>query len=340
MNIYDFTPETLREYLGDVPAFRAEQIYKWLYTGAGPDEMTNVPKELRERLKTELYTLLPKIDTRLESKIDGTRKYLFRMEDGAGIESVVMPYSYGSSICVSSQAGCRMGCAFCASTIDGLDRNLTAGEMMGQVLAARKDSGQNISHIVIMGSGEPLDNYENVLTFIRNAVNPKGLGISARHITLSTCGLIMGMRRLAEEGLPINLAISLHAPNDEVRRKLMPIAKSVSIETLLSEAEQYFEKTHRRITLEYALIRGVNDSEDCARELAARCTGKMGFHVNLIPVNSIEERDFRRSSREVVETFQSTLTKAGVQATVRRKMGADIDAACGQLRRAKKGKTI
>ncbi|MBE7025631.1 MAG: 23S rRNA (adenine(2503)-C(2))-methyltransferase RlmN [Ruminococcaceae bacterium] len=338
LNIYDFTPEGLLAYLGDVPAFRAEQITKWLYSGASPDEMTNVPKALRERLKAELYTALPRIDTRLKSRIDGTVKYLFRMEDGAGIESVVMPYSYGSSICVSSQAGCRMGCAFCASTVDGLDRNLTAGEMMGQVLAARRDSGQNITHIVIMGSGEPLDNYENVLTFIRNAISPKGLGLSARHITLSTCGLIDGMKRLSEEGLPINLAISLHAPNDTVRKQLMPVARSVSIETLLAEAEKHFEKTHRRVTLEYALIRGVNDSAECARELAERCSGKPGFHVNLIPVNSIEERSFRRSSREVVAVFLNTLIKAGVQATVRRKMGADIDAACGQLRRAKKGK--
>ncbi len=339
LNIYDFTPEDLREYLGDVPAFRADQIYKWLYSGASPDEMTNVPKNLRERLKAELYTQLPRVDTRLSSRLDGTVKYLFRMEDNAGIESVVMPYSYGSSICISSQAGCRMGCAFCASTVDGLDRNLTAGEMMGQVLAARKDSGQNITHIVIMGSGEPLDNYDNVLTFIRNAINPKGLGLSARHITLSTCGLIGGLQRLREEGLAINLAISLHAPNDAVRQKLMPIAKSVSIETLLQEAENYFEKTHRRVTLEYALIRGVNDSAACARELAEKCSGKPGFHVNLIPVNSIEERDFRRSSREVVDEFLNILCKAGVQATVRRKMGADIDAACGQLRRAKKGKS-
>lgn len=326
--------------MGDVPAFRAEQIYKWLYSGASPDEMTNVPKALRERLKAELYTELPRIDVRLQSKLDNTVKYLFRMEDGAGIESVVMQYSYGSSICVSSQAGCRMGCAFCASTVDGLDRNLSAGEIMGQILAANRDLGQRINHVVIMGSGEPLDNYDNVLAFIRNAVCPKGLGISARHITLSTCGLLDGIKRLSEEELPINLAISLHAPNDTIRKQLMPIAKSVSIEALLLEAEKYFEKTHRRITLEYALIRGVNDSEECARELAGRCKGKTCFHINLIPVNSIEERSFRRSSQEVVANFLKILTKAGVQATVRRKMGADIDAACGQLRRAEKGKNI
>ena len=300
--------------------------------------MTNVPKALRERLKAELYTELPRIDVRLKSKLDDTVKYLFRMEDGAGIESVVMQYSYGSSICVSSQAGCRMGCAFCASTVDGLDRNLSAGEMMGQILAANRDLGQRINHIVIMGSGEPLDNYDNVLTFIRNAVSPKGLGLSARHITLSTCGLLDGIKRLSEEDLPINLAISLHAPNDTIRKQLMPIAKSVSIEALFLAAEKYFEKTHRRITLEYALIRGVNDSEECARELAGRCKGKTCFHINLIPVNSIEERSFRRSSQEVVANFLKILTKAGVQATVRRKMGADIDAACGQLRRAEKGK--
>ena len=236
MNIYDFTSETLLEALPDVPAFRARQIYGWLYKGAGPDQMTNIPKDMREMLKTRFHTALPRIDTRLESRIDGTVKYLFRMHDDAGIESVVMPYRHGNTICVSSQAGCRMGCKFCASTIDGLDRNLTAGEIIGQVLAAERDLGKKISHIVIMGSGEPLDNYENVLTFIRNAICPEGLGISARHITLSTCGIIGGMQRLREEGLPINLAISLHAPNDEIRRTLMPIAKSVSIETLLSES--------------------------------------------------------------------------------------------------------
>ncbi len=338
LNIYDFTPETMKDFLGDVPSFRAEQIYKWLYQGASPDAMTNVPKSLRERLKNELYTELPRIDTRLISKLDKTVKYLFRMEDDAGIESVVMRYHYGNSICVSSQAGCRMGCAFCASTIDGLDRNLSAGEIIGQVLAAQQDLGEKISHIVIMGSGEPLDNYENVLTFIRNAVNPKGLGLSARHITLSTCGLLEGIARLEKENLPINLAISLHAPNDTIRRTLMPIAKSVSIEALLSAAAHYFEATHRRITLEYALIRGVNDSEACAAELAGRLRSMPGFHVNLIPVNSIEERSFRRSTRETAAMFVNILEKAGVEATVRRKMGADIDAACGQLRRAKKGK--
>ncbi len=338
MNIYDFTLEALKAYLGNVPAFRAEQIYKWLYSGASPDEMTNVPKEMRRRLKEELYTELPRIDTRLASKLDGTVKYLFRMEDDAGIESVVMPYHHGLTICVSSQAGCRMGCAFCASTIDGLDRNLTAGEIIGQVLAAERDLGKKISHIVIMGSGEPLDNYENVLTFIRNAIHPKGLGLSARHITLSTCGLLKGIARLENEGLSINLAISLHAPNDKIRRTLMPIAKSVSMAELIAASRRYFEKTHRRVTFEYALIRGVNDSTDNARELAARLRGNPGFHVNLIPVNSIEERSFQRSSKETAAMFVQTLEKAGVQATVRRKMGADIDAACGQLRRAKKGK--
>ena len=340
VNIYDLTLEGLGEALSSVPAFRAKQIYKWLYMGASPSEMTNIPKDLRTRLTEEFYTELPKIDTKLVSKMDGTVKYLFRMEDGAGIESVVMPYRHGNTICVSSQAGCRMGCAFCASTIDGLDRNLTSGEMIGQLLAAEKDLGTKISHIVIMGSGEPLDNYDNVLTFIRNAIHPEGLGLSARHITLSTCGILKGMQKLAEEKLPINLAISLHAPNDAIRKTLMPIAKSVSIDELLSESRAYFEKTHRRVTFEYALIRGVNDSAACAEELARRIGKSGAFHVNLIPVNSIEERTFRRSSREVAATFSNILEKAGVQVTVRRKLGADIDAACGQLRRAKKGKSL
>ena len=340
MNIYDFTLSELTEYLGDVPKFRAEQIIKWLYVGALPDEMTNVPKALRERLKNDLFTELPEIDVKLVSKIDGTVKYLFRMEDGAGIESVVMPYHHGLTICVSSQAGCRMGCAFCASTIDGLDRNLTAGEIMGQILRSQKDLGEKISNVVIMGSGEPFDNYENVLKFIRNAVSEKGLGLSARHITLSTCGLLDGMRRLSEENLPINLAVSLHAPNDEIRKTLMPIAKSVPIDTLIREAAAYFDKTHRRVTFEYALIDGVNDASSHAQELARRLGRNPGFHVNLIPVNSVRERSFKRSSKETAAMFCDVLGKAGLSATVRRKMGADINAACGQLRRAKKGENL
>lgn len=338
LNIYDFTPETLSEYLGDVPAFRIKQIYKWIFMGKTPDEMTNVPKVFREKLKNDFYTELPKIDIKLVSKLDGTVKYLFRMEDDAGIESVVMPYHHGRTICVSSQAGCRMGCAFCASTIDGLDRNLSSGEIIGQILAAERDLGEKISHVVIMGSGEPLDNYDNVLDFIKNAVNPDGLGLSARHITLSTCGLIEKMRRLSEENLPINLAVSLHAPNDEIRRKLMPIAKSVPMATLLSESRKYFEKTHRRVTFEYALIRDVNDSMQNAKELSEKLGGFGGFHVNLIPVNRVEERTFQKSEKKTAEMFVKTLEKAGVQVTVRRRMGADIDAACGQLRRAAKRK--
>ncbi len=338
LNIYDFTPETLEGYLGNVPRFRTKQIYKWIFAGKTPDEMTNVPKDLREKLKNECYTKLPKIDIKLVSKLDGTVKYLFRMEDDAGIESVVMPYHHGRTICVSSQAGCRMGCAFCASTIDGLDRNLSSGEMIGQILAAERDTGERISNVVIMGSGEPLDNYDNVLDFIRNAVNPDGLGLSARHITLSTCGLVDKMRQLAGENLPINLAVSLHAPNDEIRKKLMPIAKSVPIETLVLESRKYFDMTHRRVTFEYALIRGVNDSVENAKELSALLGGFSGFHVNLIPVNHVEERAFQKSEKATAEMFVKTLEKAGTQVTVRRKMGADIDAACGQLRRAAKRK--
>ena len=336
MNIYDLTMDKLSAYLGDVPSFRTEQIFGWLYMGATPDEMTNVPKSVREKLKADFHTELPSIGTKLVSKIDGTIKYLFRMADGTGIESVVMPYAHGNTICVSSQAGCRMGCAFCASTVDGLERNLSAGEIMSQVLAAQKDSGKKISNIVIMGSGEPLDNYDNVLDFIRNAIHPKGLGISARHVTLSTCGLLKGMHRLMQEKLPINLAISLHAPNDIIRKKLMPIAKSVTIDELLDTAKQYFDETHRRITIEYALISGLNDSPQNAKELAARLCKTGAFHVNLIPVNPIEERAFEKSTRLATDTFMKILEKAGVQVTVRRKMGADIDGACGQLRKAGK----
>ncbi len=336
MNIYDLTLFKWQTLLQNEPKYRAAQIYSELYQGKHITEITTIPKALKEELCKKYDTSLPRIDIKLVSKLDGTIKYLYRMADETGIESVVMPYKHGKTICISTQAGCRMGCAFCASTIDGLERNLTPGEMAGQVLRAEKDIGERINHIVLMGSGEPLDNFENVLAFIENATHPKGLGISARHITLSTCGLLNGIRALEEKNLQINLAISLHAPNDALRKTLMPIAKAVSVRELVDTAAHYFEATHRRITFEYALIQGVNDSEKDAAELASLLGGNRGFHVNLIPVNEIHERAFQKSTQSVAEMFVRTLNKAGIEATVRRKMGADINAACGQLRKASK----
>ncbi len=336
MNIYDPTITEWQSILQNMPKFRAEQVYSGLYKGKHITEITTIPKTLQAELCEKFDTSLPRVDIKLTSKIDGTVKYLFRMADNTGIESVIMPYKHGRTICISTQAGCRMGCAFCASTVDGLERNLTAGEMAGQILSAEKDLGERINHVVLMGSGEPLDNIENVLAFIENATHPKGLGISARHITLSTCGLLDGIRRLEELHLQINLAISLHAPNDTIRKTLMPIAKAVSVSALRDAAKSYFEKTHRRVTFEYALIQGVNDSREAAEELAALLHGCGGFHVNLIPVNKIQERTFQKSERSVEDMFVRILGKAGIAATVRRKMGADINAACGQLRKANK----
>ncbi len=333
MNILDKTQSEIEQYLSGEPKFRAKQIYKWLYTGAESfDDMTNISKSLRERLDKDFYIHLPVIKKKFCSKIDGTVKYLFEMRDGAFAESVVMKYKYGLSMCISSQVGCRMGCAFCASTLLGLERNLTPGEIMGQILAAQKDLGARIHSIVMMGSGEPFDNADNVFKFLENAIHPDGLGLGARHITISTCGILKGIRRLADSGMQVNLSISLHAPNDDIRRQTMPIAKSVSIDELVGEAREYFNKTHRRVTFEYALIEGVNDGREHAAQLLKLLEGKEDFHVNLIPVNAVKERQFKRSGKERIEAFTNALTKGGLKATVRREMGADINAACGQLR--------
>lgn len=333
MNILDKTSEKLAEYLSGQPKFRAKQVYEWLYRGISDfDEMTNISRELREQLKKDFYIYIPNIKKKLCSKIDGTRKYLFEMKDGAFAEGVVMKYKYGLSMCISSQVGCRMGCAFCASTLHGLQRNLTSGEIMGQILAAQKDLGERISNIVMMGSGEPFDNMENVIDFIKNAVNPAGLGIGARHITISTCGIISGIQEMKELGIPVNLSVSLHAPNDTIRREIMPIARAVPISKLIEEIREYFRKTHRRVTFEYALISGVNDSDDNARELSRLLSGEEDFHVNLIPVNNVNERSFTKSTKERIEAFVNILTESGIKATIRREMGADINAACGQLR--------
>lgn len=334
INLGDFTLDELTEYMkgrGE-GAFRGKQIFRWIAAGASDlGECTNLSKALRDSLSKEAAISLPKIRRKLVSALDGTVKYLFEMSDGALVESVVMSYHHGYSICVSSQVGCRMGCTFCASTLNGLERNLSPGEILGQVIAAQKDLNVRISNIVIMGIGEPLDNYDNVIKFIKNANNPEGLNIGLRHITLSTCGLADKILRLADEGLPINLAISLHAPNDELRREMMPVAKRFTIKEILSACDVYFSKTGRRVSFEYALAENKNSSLTCAAELVALLKGR-GCHVNLIPVNPVRERSYVRGSRKSVMAFMDHLNKNGVTATLRRELGSDINASCGQLR--------
>ncbi len=326
--------EKLRAYLADEPAFRAKQIYGWIHQKlvSDFDEMKNIPQSLREKLKKEctLTTLSP-VALRI-SKIDDTHKYLFALEDENIIESVMMRYTHGNSVCISSQVGCRMGCKFCASTIDGLVRNLTASEMLDQVYRIQKLLGERISNIVVMGSGEPMDNYENLVQFVRMISDENGLHISQRNITVSTCGIVPKMRQLADEGLQITLALSLHAPNDEIRKELMPIANRYTIKEILKACRYYFEKTGRRVTFEYSLVQGVNDNEKEARRLISLLSSMHG-HVNLIPVNPIKERNFLQSTPKSILAFKNLLEKSGINVTIRREMGRDIDGACGQLRR-------
>lgn len=327
----------LTEYmkeLGEKP-FRAKQVYQWMHVrlAASFDEMNNIPKSLREKLKdNSVYTSLETVHM-LESGIDGTRKYLFVLGDGNIIESVLMKYKHGNSVCVSSQVGCRMGCRFCASTLDGLTRNLTAGEMLDQIYRIQKSTGERVSNVVVMGSGEPMDNYDNLVRFIRLLSNENGLNISQRNITVSTCGIVPGILKLKDEGLSVTLALSLHAPNDEVRKTLMPIANKYSLSEILPACREYFEKTGRRLTFEYSLVQGVNDNLDEAKKLTELIKDMHG-HVNLIPVNPIRERDYRQSGREAIESFQAYLEKHGINVTVRREMGRDIGGACGQLRKS------
>ena len=299
--------------------------------------MANIPKSLKKKLEGYPITALEILDVQI-SKIDGTRKYLFRLNDGNTIESVLMRYRHGNSVCISSQAGCRMGCRFCASTIGGLARNLLPSEMLDQIYRIQASTGERISNVVVMGSGEPLDNYDNLLRFIRLLTEEGGLHLSQRNLTVSTCGLVPQLYDLAEERLQMTLAVSLHASNDEKRRELMPIAKKYSIDELLKACRNYFEKTGRRITFEYSLVAGVNDSREDALELAGLLKG-MNCHVNLIPVNPVRERSFVRSTREAVENFKINLEKCGINGTIRREMGSDIDGACGQLRKRYMEKT-
>ena len=315
--------------------FRAKQIYEWLHVKLADsfEEMTNLSKALREKLEAE-YEILPvKMLERQISKIDATNKFLFQLSDGNVVESVLMRYKHGNSVCISSQVGCRMGCRFCASTIGGLERNLSPSEMLGQIYQIQKITGERVSNVVVMGTGEPMDNYENFLTFVRMLTDEHGLHISQRNLTVSTCGIVPKMYDLAEEKLQITLALSLHAPNDEKRQELMPIANKYSMDEVLDACRNYFDKTGRRITFEYSLVAGVNDSEEVARQLAGRIKG-INCHVNLIPVNPIKERSYVRSTRQAVENFKIKLEKYGINVTIRREMGADIDGACGQLRKS------
>lgn len=325
--------EQIREMGGK--AFRAKQIYQWLHEKLVTDfdEMSNLPKDLREQLKERFsLTALSPVDVQI-SRIDGTRKYLFRLWDGNVIESVWMQYHHGNSVCISSQVGCRMGCRFCASTLDGLERNLSASEMLDQVYRIQALTGERVSNVVIMGSGEPMDNYDNVIRFVRMISDGQGLHISQRNITVSTCGIVPGIRSLAEEDLQITLALSLHAPNDEVRKTLMPIANRYALKDVLDACRYYFEKTGRRLTFEYSLVSGVNDNLQEARALAALLKNMHG-HVNLIPVNPIKERDYVQSGQRAIQEFKNYLEKNGINVTIRREMGRDINGACGQLRKS------
>jgi len=322
--------------LGEKP-FRAKQLYQWMHVhlARSYEEMTNISKVLKEKLEQNFsYTSL-KIVTFQESKLDGTRKYLFELADGNVVESVWMKYKHGNSVCISSQVGCRMGCRFCASTLDGLERNLLPGEMLDQIYAISLHTGERVSNLVMMGTGEPMDNYDNAVKFIHMLTDENGLHISQRNVTVSTCGIVPRMRQLAEENLQITLALSLHATTDEKRRRLMPIANAFQLKDVLDACRYYFEKTGRRITFEYSLVRGVNDTKEDAEELIA-LAGDINCHINLIPVNPIEERDFRESTAEAIRAFQMKLEKNKLNVTVRREMGRDIDGACGQLRRRHK----
>ena len=315
------------------PAFRAKQIYTWLHKGVRSyEEMTNLPKALRDTLAEQFPICPPQVVRKQESAKDGTIKYLWQLSDGNCVETVLMRYHYGNTVCISTEVGCRMGCAFCASTLGGLIRKLEPFEMLDQVLFTQVDSGLPVSHIVLMGIGEPLDNYENVLRFLELVNSEDGMNISMRHISLSTCGLVPKIDALAKEKLQLTLSVSLHAPNDQIRDTIMPVNKAYPTEELIGACRRYYEATGRRISFEYAMIDGVNDSVENARELLRRMKG-LPAHFNLIPLNHVEESPLKPSTKEAVARFQKCLTDGGVPATVRRTLGGDIDASCGQLRR-------
>lgn len=320
--------------IGEKP-FRAGQIYQWIHEklADSPREMTNLSNNLRDTLAEHYdYTCLSVVEV-LTSQIDGTQKYLFKLADQNVIESVLMRYKHGNSVCISSQVGCKMGCRFCASTIGGWTRNLTVSEMLDQIYRIQKLSGERVSNVVVMGTGEPLDNYDNILKFFQMLTDEHGLNISQRNITVSTCGIVPKMKQLADQQLQVTLALSLHASNQEKRRELMPIANKYSLDEVIDACEFYFEKTGRRITFEYSLVGGVNDKKEDADELAALIK-PLNCHVNLIPVNPIKERDYVQSQKKVIDNFKNKLEKCGINVTIRREMGRDINGACGQLRKS------
>lgn len=332
---YNELEALVRNELGE-PSFRAKQIFEWLYRGADSfDEMSNLSKSLRERLGAAYTAGNLKIEQKFVSRIDETRRYLLKLEDGNYIESVLMKYHHGYTICVSSQVGCAMGCRFCASTRNGKARNLSAGEIIGQVMTVQKDLGERISNIVMMGIGEPLDNYDEVLKFLEIVNHPSGLNIGHRHITLSTCGLVPKIKDLADRQLQITLSVSLHAADDETRSEIMPVNRRYSISQLMEACRYYIKKTNRRISFEYTLISGVNDNSAEAEKLLKLLHGML-CHVNLIPVNPVKETGFKQGSRAKIEEFQRILESGGISATIRRELGADISAACGQLRASAK----
>lgn len=321
------------EELGE-KAFRAKQLYEWMHVklARGYEEMTNIPKSLIAKCEEHFtYTSVKEVMVQT-SAIDGTKKFLFELADGNYVESVWMQYHHGNSVCISSQVGCRMGCRFCASTLDGLERSLLPGEMLDQIYAISRATGERVSNVVVMGTGEPLDNYDNLLQFLRMLSDENGLNISQRNITVSTCGIVENMRRLADEKLQITLALSLHGSTQEKRAELMPIARKYDIQEVIDACRYYFEQTGRRITFEYSLVGGVNDTNEDAENLC-RLVEDLNCHINLIPVNPIKERDYIESERKDVLNFQNKLAKRHINATIRREMGRDIDGACGQLRR-------
>ncbi len=332
-DLKSMTTEELEAYFKELgqPRFRAMQVFRWLHRGVESfDGMTNLPKALREKLKADCVLTVPKVERKQVSKLDGTVKYLWRLGDGNCVETVLMRYKHGNTVCVSSQVGCNMGCVFCASTLGGKVRDLTPAEILDQVIFTEKDSGEEISNIVLMGIGEPLDNFDHVLRFLTLVNHPEGMNIGMRHISLSTCGLVKKIDKLAGLGLQLTLSVSLHAPDDETRSRLMPVNRSVGVEALMEACRRYFEATGRRVSYEYAMIDGVNDTDGQADRLVRLLRGQPG-HVNLIPLNEVAESPLRPSRR--VRQFQRRLEDQGVTATVRRKLGGDIDASCGQLRR-------
>ena len=335
MNLKNLTLPELAETIKALgqPPFRAKQVYSWLHKGVRSyEEMTNLPKNLRDRLGENYPIQAPTVVRRQESRKDGTVKYLWQLSDGNCVETVLMRYHYGNTVCISTEVGCRMGCAFCASTLGGLVRRLEPFEMLDQVLFTQVDSGLPISHIVLMGIGEPLDNFDNVMRFLELVNSAEGMNISMRHISLSTCGLVPKIDELAKRNLQLTLSVSLHAPNDGIRDTIMPVNKLYPSQELIDACRRYYEATSRRISFEYAMIGGVNDSRENAKELIRRMKG-LPCHFNLIPLNHVEESPLKPSTREAVAAFQKTLESGGIPATVRRTLGGDIDASCGQLRR-------